>query len=457
MAQKETLHFIGIGGIGVSAVARVLHQQGYKVQGSDVRESSLTEGLRALGIPVFIGHQAQNIDGADVVVHSTAVPYDNIEREAARERGIREAHRSEMLDLCLRGKTSIGVTGTNGKGTVSAMIAHCLVTAGRDPTFVIGGMLQNYRENARNGSGPEAVAEVDESDKSHLNLKPQIAVVNNLEVDHLNYYKDLGDIISTMARFIDENENLGQLCLNSDDEGVKRLIQKIHHPYISYGRSPERDFSAQDVEDLGSQVRFTAYKGDERLGVVVLSIPGAYNAENAAGAIAVCMGALGLPFETVREALESYRGLENRFTVVKAGPYTLVKDYISHPTGMRKVLESAQKLPHHRIFCVFKPYRFTLMRYHGEEYAQALKGADELVITKMYAAEEKPISGINTPWFVDVLRRAGNSTAYVPDNEDVVPYLSPKLEDGDMVVFFGGDDFFRMADAWASRLNGDQA
>ncbi len=452
-SRDKTYHFIGIGGIGVSAVARVLHQQGVKVQGSDVRESQLTEALRGMGIPVHIGHRVENIDGADVVVHSTAVPEDNLERVAARERGIPEAHRSVTLGLCLEGKESVGITGTHGKGTVSAMITHCLVTAERDPTFLIGGLLNNYGVNSRVGQGAHAIAEVDESDRSHLNLKPRHVVVNNLEVDHLNFYDGLEDIITTMARFIDSNEQLEVLALNWDDAGVRQLAERIEKPFLRYGTGTQGlDFSARNVEDLGDRVRFVAWEGEQELGTITLPIPGNYNADNAAGAIAIAMKALGLPFEAVQSALNTYEGLENRFTVKRSGGLTIVKDYISHPTGMKRVLESARKIPHEKIWCVFKPYRFTLMRYHGEEYAEAFRGCDEVVITKMYAAEERPIDGIDTPWFCDVLSNAGNRVHYVEENPDVVPFLTERVKSGDMVIFFGGDDFFRMADAWAEQM-----
>ncbi len=449
--RAQTVHFVGIGGVGVSAVARVLHAQGVRVQGSDVRESQLTESLRALGIEVKIGHAPSNIDGADVVVHSTAVPADNIERVAARERGVPEAHRSDMLGRCLDGRESVGVTGTHGKGTVSAMITHCLIAAGRDPTFVIGGLLNNYATNARAGGGAYAVAEVDESDRSHLNLEPHHVLVNNLEVDHLNFYDGLEDIIETMADFVEGNAALRTLAVNWDDAGARALAERVGRPVLRYGAtSPDLHYAARDVCDLGDRVRFTAWKGDARLGEITLNLPGSYNAENAIGAAAIAMEALDLPFADVKRALETYAGLENRFTVKRAGELTLVKDYISHPTGMRKVLRSARKMPHGRIWCVFKPYRFTLMRYHGDEYAEVFAEADEVVITTMYAAEERPIDGIDTPWFVDLLREAGSSVHHVPDNDEVVPYLDGRVEPGDMVLFFGGDDFFRMADAWAA-------
>ena len=327
------------------------------------------------------------------------------------------------------------------------MITHSLISRGLDPTFVIGGLLNNYRLNARAGIDEFAIAEVDESDRSHLNLRPSYVLVNNLEVDHLNFYEGLEDIVDTMATFINQNENLLGLVLNWDDAGVRALAEKINKPFLKYGtQDPGLDFSSRDVEDLGDRVRFQMYRGAVHLGEVILPIPGNYNADNAAGAVAVLMGCLDQPFADIQTALNTYKGLENRFTVRKAGGLTLVKDYISHPTGMRRVLASAKKMPHNKIWCVFKPYRFTLMKYHGQEYAEAMSGADALVITKMYAAEERPLDGIDTPWFCGVLRDAGNTVHYVEQNPDVVPF-SENVRDGDMAT--GGDDFFRMADAWA--------
>lgn len=449
--KNQAYHFIGIGGIGVSAIARVLHQKGISLQGSDVRESQLTESIRALGIDVTIGHAAENIDNADVVVYSTAVPEHNVERREAIRRGVPLAHRSDLLALCLSEHESVGVTGTHGKGTVSAMVTHVLKTAEHDPTFIIGGLLNNYKTNAKAGTGKYAVAEVDESDKSHLNLKPHHVVVNNLEVDHLNFYADHAEIISTMATFINQNEHLKTLALNAADEGCRALSALTPDAKIltfSASAEHEANYRADEIVDAGDKITFTASANGQILGSVELSLPGNYNADNAIAAITILHGALDLPFSQIASGLSTYKGLENRFTVRKTNGVTVVKDYISHPTGMRRVLASARKMPHRKIWCVFKPYRFTLMHYHGPEYAEAFRGADEVVITRMYAAEEKPIDGIDTPWFCGVLEDAGNRVHYVPENEDVIGFLAPKVQDGDMVIFFGGDDFFQMADAW---------
>ena len=210
-------------------------------------------------------------------------------------------------------------------------------------------------------------------------------------------------------------------------------------------------YHASEVLDEGASVTLTVSRLGVELGQIRLGLPGNYNADNALAATTLLHGALDIPFDKIANALSTYQGLENRFTVRQANGITIVKDYISHPTGMRRVLESARKMRHHKIWCVFKPYRFTLMHYHGPEYAEAFRGADDVVITKMYAAEEKPIDGVDTPWFCEVLEKAGNRVHYVPQNDDVISFLTPRISESDMVIFFGGDDFFQMADARDAR------
>ncbi len=471
--RQLCFHFIGIGGIGVSAVARVLAERGAKIQGSDVRESQLTLSIQSLGAKVVIGHQSSNVDGADLVVYSTAVPKDNVELLEAEKRGIPCIHRSKALAYGLIGLETVGVTGTHGKGTVSAMITHGLICAEKDPSFIIGGILNQYKTNAKVGRLPVndeqdeqkiyyGVAEIDESDGSHLNLNPHHALVNHLEVDHLNYYDDLEAIISTMSRFVQENEHLKSVALNLSDQGVRQMLSTITLKpdvqvlgYAAEGYYPSSEgsldqvaFTVRDIKDHGIKVCFTAYHFKQELGRIELPIPGGYNAENAAGALAILMGGLKLDFAICQKAFNSFEGLENRFTVRQDQDITVVKDYLSHPTGMKRVLESAKRMEHHKIWCVFKPYRFTLMKYHGEDYARAFTGADDVLITTMYAANEPSLPGIDTQWFVDQLRAFGNQTHFIPEQNDLIPFLQEHVQPKDLIFFFGGDDFFRMADAW---------
>ncbi|MEO1267327.1 MAG: UDP-N-acetylmuramate--L-alanine ligase [Myxococcota bacterium] len=450
LEQVKRVHLLGVGGIGVSAVARILVDRGFEVSGSDVRQSQLTDMIEARGATVFIGHQPEQVEGADMVVVSTAIPKDNIELVAAQERGIPVVHRAEVLAALMRGRSTIGVTGTHGKGTVSSMIAWILDQAGLEPGFIIGALLNNYGFNARDGERL-FVAEVDESDGSHLKTRPNRVVCNFLELDHLNYYKDLNNIIEAMARFIEDNPNLEALYINGDCAGNRTLIERLSRPVTTYGMETDVDVRGELLGQGQMPTRFAVSRHGERLGEAELNLPGRYNIVNACGAIAVAMD-LGVPFETAATALARFEGLENRFTIVEAGGVYLVKDYISHPTGMRKVLQSARDLVEGRLISVFKPYRYTLMKYLADEYATAFDGSDQVVITTMYAAGEPPIEGVNTEAFVANLRSGGYDVVHLPDQRDIHGWVLENAKPGDKVLFFGGDDFFRMCDRIAEDL-----
>ena len=451
LEEVRRIHMLGIGGIGVSGVARILHGRGFEVTGSDVRESSLTEALRAEGLEVVIGHAPENIEGADIVVVSTAIPETNVELVAAKQQGVPVVHRSQVLNELLRGYRSIGVTGTHGKGTVSSMIAWILECAGMEPGFIIGGMLQNFRTNARAGGGEWMVVEVDDSDGSHRNVEVDYAVCNFLELDHLNYYDDLDDIIETMRAFLEKNERLKEAFVNLDCEGVRRMVERLALRPTGYSIEHRAEFRGELTGQGQLPIPFRAYHRDELLGDFELNLLGRYNVVNAMGAVAVARR-LGISVEAVAQAMATYEGMENRFTVVRGGGVTIVKDYVSHPTGMIKVIESAKDLVDGRLICVFKPYRYTLIKYLQDEYGAAFEGSDEVIITKMYAAEEDPIPGIDTMTVVDRIRENGLDVTYIEDQTHINDYLFEQVRPGDKVIFFGGDDFFRMADAFAAEL-----
>lgn len=447
----RTIHLIGIGGIGVSAVARVLNQRGFAVRGSDVRESSITLALREEGVDVRIGHAASHLDGVDLVVRSTAIPATNPELVAAAEQGVPVVHRSEVLGELLVGRESVGVIGTHGKGTVSAMIAWVLEAAGRAPGFVIGAIPHNFGVNARDGSGP-IIAEVDESDGSLVNVHPRWAVLNNLELDHLNYYPDWETLSSTVRRFYLENHELRASIVNVDDEGARRLLPLLDgvEP-VTAGLRPEARYRGTDARTEGMVGRVAVSLDGEPLGELTLRVPGLYNVHNALTAAATCH-AMGVPFEDVERGLATFEGLENRFTLVSAGGVQVVKDYISHPTGIKRVLEAAREIAPGRITAVFKPYRFTMIHYLQDQYRECFREADRLVITELYTAGEVPIPGVDAPWLCDKVRESGADVTFVPAMEDIVPWLRAHVGSGEQVIFFGGDDLFRLADAYVDQL-----
>lgn len=449
------IHLLGIGGIGVSGVAHALLTRGYRVSGSDVRESQLTLGLRARGATVTIGHAARNLDGVDLVVVSTAIPASNPELIAAHERGLEVRHRSELLGaLVAAHPIAIGVIGTHGKGTTSAAITWLLETAGKDPSFIIGGLLDNFaKTNARLSGGDILVAEVDESDGSLKNVHPTLAVINNLEADHLNYYESLAHIQDTIVEALAHNPRLERVFVNADDPGARALIPRLSVPVTTFGRVlAER---GADVEARAAAADFVsghfvlAHEGHV-LGEVGVSLPGLHNLDNALAASSVALH-MGITHSDIARALGTFKGLENRFTVVHAAGRVIVKDYISHPTGIRRVLEAA-KTSGKKTTAVFKPYRFTMVSYLQDDYAEAFHDADHTIITDLYPAGEVPIPGIDTEFLCNKIRARGPRVTHIPEMHDIVPYLLGHIGADEQVVFFGGDDLFRLADQIAAEL-----
>jgi UDP-N-acetylmuramate--alanine ligase len=451
LEDVRRIHLLGIGGIGVSGVARILNGRGFEVSGSDVRESSLTEALRAEGVTVHIGHAPSNIDGAEVVVVSTAIPETNVELVEAKERGVRVVHRSEVLSELIGLYRTVGVTGTHGKGTVSSMIAWIMDQAGLEPGFIIGGMLNNFGINARAGRGDWMIVEVDESDGSHHNVPTDYVVCNFLELDHLNYYDDLNDIIASMTRYLEDNPRLKEAFVNIDCQGNRQMIEHVQMRPTGYSVEHGAEWRGEVIGDGALPIVFKAFHRNTEVGQFELNLPGRYNVVNAMAAIAVTHR-IGVDMEIIQKALGSFRGMENRFTIERGGGVTVVKDYNSHPTCMRKVLESARDMSPGRIVSIFKPYRYTLIKYLQHEYGSAFAGSDEVIITKMYAAEEDPIPGVSTQTVVDRIRENGLKVTYIDDQTKIPEYLLETLHAGDQAIFFGGDDFFRMADAITAEL-----
>ncbi len=461
------VHLVGIGGIGVSAVARLLLARGVQVRGSDVRASQLTEMLVALGADVRIGHHADHLDGVALVVRSTAIPATNPELIAAALRGVPVIHRSEVLGMLLDDRDSVGVIGTHGKGTTAGAIAWLLDAAGWAPGYIIGGLLENWRDNARDGA-TWMVAEVDESDGSLVNTRPTVAILNNLELDHLNYYKDWAQLEETVERFFLANDRLKIAVFNAGDEGARSMAALVGPALrargvrvVTFGFVDDADVRGVELSHERMRGRFevriggplAAQNGDAvDAGVFEIALPGAYNASNLLGAVAVAF-AVGVPWPVIAAATPTYRGLENRFTLVEAAGIEVVKDYISHPTGIRRVLEAAAAQAEGELVAVFKPYRFTMIHYLQDDYAEAFAKADRVVVTELYTAGEVPIPGVDTEMLCGRIRERTADVVYVHALADIPGHLEATTTAPATVLFFGGDDLFQMADRWiATRL-----
>lgn len=444
--KGQRVHMIGIGGVGMSAVARLLLYKGVHVTGCDSRESRITRELSQEGADIVIGHAPGHVQDMDLVIYSTAVLPDHPEMQAAHRLGIAVAHRSEVLAGLLRDyPLTVGVTGTHGKGTVSSLVTFMLERAGMEPAFAIGAYLLDYNTNARGGQGRMLVAELDESDGSLLNASPSIAVVNNVEADHLNYYRDFDHVVDTIAEFLRNNANLQTAIVCRDDAGAMHATRLSGREVTTFGLQKDADFFG-DLVSIGPQgSEFRLFDHGKDLGIFRLPLPGRYNCQNALAALGVCLS-IGVPPDTLRQALGEFSGIENRFGLEEVAGIRLVKDYISHPTGIRRVLETARTFKPRSLIAIFKPYRYTMMNYLQDEYATAFKDADRVVITKMWDAGETPIQGIDTGFLVEKIRQFNDRVDYVDEINDLPEFLSDFIGTGDMLVFLGGPDIFEQAD-----------
>lgn len=451
---SEHIHFIGIGGYGMSAIAKVMLEMGYQVSGSDLAQQELTEKLAAKGAQVFIGHEAQNVKGADVVVYSTALAKDNVEMVAAEELNIPMLHRSQMLARLMNAKKGIAVAGAHGKTTTSSMIALVLERCSLDPTFIIGGEIMNVGSNAKAGKGDWVVAEADESDGSFLQYQPAIALVNNIEADHLeNYDGNFENLKKAYAQFLSQVKEDGKAVVCLDDQYLKEMISSVNSEVLTYAIEAEADFTARNIVLGDRKVSFDVMRGAEALGTIHLSVPGKHNVYNALATLITCMEA-GLPFERIAEAITEFRGAKRRFQVLgEVDDILVIDDYAHHPTEIEATIQAA-KATGKRIVAVFQPQRYTRTFFLFEQFSRAFPEADEVIITDIYSpAGEKQIEGIDSAKLVELIRQNSNANVrYVPTKEQVQTYLLKSVRPGDLVITMGAGDIWKAAAGLAEAL-----
>ena len=454
LQKRHRLHFVGIGGIGMSGIAEVLLNLGYAVTGSDLHESEVTERLRKLGAQVFVGHQEDNL-AADpsVVVISTAVKYSNPEVLEARRRHIPVIPRAEMLAELMRMKYGVAVAGSHGKTTTTSMIAAVLSTAGLDPTMVIGGRVHMLGTNAKMGQGAILVAEADESDGSFLLLSPTIAVITNIDREHMDFHQTMERLNESFLDFINKIPFYGLAVLCLDNAHVRALLPKVRKRFATYGLSSDADFSAQDLQMKPTGVEYTVLHHEKPLGKLRLHLPGRHSASNALAAVAVGHE-LEIPFSRVAEALDGFTGIHRRFEI-KGEPrgITIIDDYGHHPAEIQATIEAIHDSWKRPLIVIFQPHRFSRTQDLFDDFLTAFEGADRLVLTEIYAAGEDPIEGVTSEALYQGIKRRGHMEVdFIPDKGQIVKQLVGKLNPGDIVLTLGAGDVYKVGEALVEAL-----
>jgi UDP-N-acetylmuramate--alanine ligase len=451
------IHFVGIGGSGMSGIAEILVNLGYKVTGSDQKRSEAVERLEKLGAKVFLGHEPAHLEGAHVVVYSSAVSRDNVEVRVARQRGIPTIPRAEMLAELMRLKYGIAVAGTHGKTTTTSMIGTVLGEGRYDPTIVVGGRVQSLGSNARLGQGEYLVAEADESDGSFLKLAPTIAVVTTVDAEHLDHWGTLEAIRDGFVAFVNKVPFYGCAVLCLDQPNIQMLIPRIEKRVVTYGLESGADLVARRLHLSGLTSRFEVYQRGELLGECTLTVPGRHNVLNALAAIAVGLD-LEIPFLTIQRALASFAGVQRRFQVRgQAGGVTVVDDYGHHPAEIRATLAAAKAGFDARIVTVFQPHRYTRTVHLRQEFLTAFNQTDVLLVMDVYAAGEAPLPGVSAADLAEGIRAHGHrDVTYVGgDKGRIVEHLVQNTRPGDLVLTLGAGDVGQLGPELLARLEAE--
>ena len=456
--KVRRIHFIGIGGIGMSGIAEVLLNLGYQVSGSDLRESEITRRLAELGGVIGYGHRRENLAEVDVVVTSTAVRADNPEVVEAHRRLVPVIPRAEMLAELMRMKYGIAIAGTHGKTTTTSMVATVLTRCGIDPTAVIGGRLDAFGSNAKLGQGKYLVAEADESDGSFLRLSPTIAVVTNIDADHLDYYRDLDEIRATFIDFINKVPFYGLAVLCLDDANIQGLLPQVGKRLVTYGLNSQADFSATAIEHSGDRTEFTVHYRGRTLGRLGFRMPGRHNVLNALAAVAVGME-LDLPFAAIADAFRDFGGVQRRFQIKgEAGGVMVVDDYGHHPAEIKATLAAARSGWQRRVVAVFQPHRYSRTQALFEEFVTAFYQADHLVVMDIYAAGEDPIAGVSAAALAAGISGHGHrSCVYAADRAEALARLNDAVCPGDMVITLGAGNVWQVGEEFLAALKGRDA
>ena len=451
--KKYHIHFVGIGGIGMSGIAELLLNLGYRVSGSDIKPSDITDRLKTLGGTIFKGHAAENIKGADVVVVSSAIDPDNPEVRAAGHASIPVIPRAEMLAELMRLKYSIAIAGAHGKTSTTSIVASVLAEGGLDPTVVIGGRLKSIGSNAVLGEGDFIVAEADESDGSFLKYSPTIAVVTNIDKEHLDFYADLDAIKTVFLNFLDRIPFYGLAVLCLDNEPIQELIPRIKKRYTTYGMTSQADFQIRDVEFGQQKSRFDIYHHGNKMGAINLNLPGIHNVYNATASIAVGVE-LNIAFGQIKRALETAEGVQRRLEIKgECRGVTVIDDYGHHPTEIKVTLETIEEnWQNRRRVVVFQPHRYSRTRALFDEFSRAFYQSDVLLVLPIYAASEKKIEGVTSQNLCEEIKAHGHKEVIYADSFDAAfSHLKQILQPGDVLLTLGAGDVYKIGEMFLNK------
>ncbi len=455
LGKIQRIHFIGIGGSGMSGIAEVLINQDYEVSGSDPSSNRVTDHLKTLGADIRHNHSAQNIRGKHVVVVSSAISDDNVEVQAAREQSIPVIPRAEMLAELMRMKYGIAIAGTHGKTTTTSLVAAVLAAGNLDPTVVIGGRIKNMGGHAKLGQSQYLIAEADESDGSFLKLSPTLAVVTTLDEEHMDFYLTIENMKSTFLQFLNRIPFYGAAILCVDDANLQSLLPRIEKRTITYGLKSQADYTARNISVEGLKTYFTVYHQGKKLGKILSGALGRHNVCNTLAAVAVGME-LNMDFQTIAESLKTFTGVQRRFEILKQSEsLIIVDDYGHHPVEIQATLSTAKEVwPDRRLVIVFQPHRYSRTKHLMESFFSSFNDADQLLLLDIYSAGEEPEEGIHSQRIAEGVKEFGHKNVeYIGSTQSVIPHLQKILKPGDIVMTLGAGNIGELSHRLASRFN----
>jgi UDP-N-acetylmuramate--alanine ligase len=451
--MSKHYHLIGIGGIGMSAIAHLLIKRGFQVSGSDLKENKSTDELKKLGAQVFIGHKSSNMNGADLIIYSSVIKEDNPELQEARSESIPVLKRAQALAELMQDKSVITVTGSHGKTTTTSLISYLLLEAGLSPTMAIGGILKNIDKNASLGQGDFFVAEADESDGSFLYYRPKYSIITNIDREHLDYYKDFNNVIKTFAEFINNTDKKGCVFSCNEDENLRKILENYKKRFVLFGLEDSADVYPKNIQlkDLNSE--FDCFYKNKFLARFHLALGGMHNISNALAVVALAVE-LGIGIEVIKRTFCNYKGAGRRLEIkLRDRDYTVIDDYAHHPTEIKATLAALKDLKANRVIAIFQPHRFSRTKLLLKEFGKSFDSADYVILTDIYAASEQPLPGISGMSVYDSIRQ------YTPDKqmdflpkEKIVEYVLKIIRPGDLVVTLGAGDIIKVSDALAEVL-----